>query len=331
LTRLGQVDDAVRSYQQSLAIHEAVEGPRHPNTATSAHNLAVTYRDLGRLDDARALFERAFGARRESLGPTHPDTLSSELALDRTCIAEGDFELAALLLSEVRASFGEGSTLRDQWSLSSAEAELSLLGGFWKEALAVSTRLSELAQALQPGDSPQALAAALVRGRALTGLGNWAGAHRALSEAERLAPKVDAVDQADVEEALGRLASAQGSNAEALTRFERALALRERGLATPELGDTLLALARCRIDAGRADDAVELGARAERLFVGMQVKNAVPRARWVLAEARWLSGADGGVSSQDVEEAAAALPATELDRARRWLRAHGVTPDGGSP
>ena len=331
LTRLGQGDEAIRSYQQSLAIHEAVEGPRHPNTATSAHNLAVTYRDLGRLDDARTLFERAVSVRREALGVSHADTLNSELSLAKTCVALGDFELAALLMGEVRVGYEAGDNSRDQWSLASAEAELQVAGGFWKEALAVSAKLSALAQKIQPGDSPLLGAAALVRGRALTGLGNWAEAHRALAEAQRLTSKSDPKDQADLEDALGKLAHGQGNGVEAAAHFERALALREKsGFTSPELGNALLELGRCRVETGRGDEAAALGERAERLFSAMQVKNAVPRARWLVAEGQWLSGADGGASPTELEEAAAALPWVQREGAHRWLKAHGLTPDAGA-
>jgi tetratricopeptide (TPR) repeat protein len=234
-------------------------------------------------------------------------------------------------MGEVRVGYEAGDNSRDQWSLASAEAELQVAGGFWKEALAVSAKLSALAQKIQPGDSPLLGAAALVRGRALTGLGNWAEAHRALAEAQRLTSKSDPKDQADLEDALGKLAHGQGNGVEAAAHFERALALREKsGFTSPELGNALLELGRCRVETGRGDEAAALGERAERLFSAMQVKNAVPRARWLVAEGQWLSGADGGASPTELEEAAAALPWVQREGAHRWLKAHGLTPDAGA-
>lgn len=332
LTPLGQFDEAIKAYQQSLAIHEAVEGPRHPNTATSAHNLAVTYRELGRLEDARALFERAVSARRESLGPTHPDTLSSELSLAKACVSLGDFEFAAELLGEVKASYHQGASLRDRWALASAELELDLAGGYWKEALAQSATLAELAQKLQPGDSPLVGAVALSRGRALTGLGNWADARRALAEAQRLLRTGSTKEQAEVERALGRLLESQGAVAEATGHLERAVELREKvGGASPELAEALLELARLRLDAGEPRDAGALAERAERLFATMQVKQGIPRARWLLVQSSWLGGLDGGVSvsRQELDEAAAALNGPASEAAHRWLKAHGLSADGG--
>ena len=64
-------------HEQTLADHERVLGPDHPDTLLSRNNLALAYRAAGRLDEAISLHEQALAARERVLGPDHPDTLRS--------------------------------------------------------------------------------------------------------------------------------------------------------------------------------------------------------------------------------------------------------------
>ncbi|WP_131803187.1 tetratricopeptide repeat protein, partial [Parafrankia colletiae] len=55
-----------------------VLGPEHPDTLASAHNLALTLRDVGKYELARELHEDTHARMQEVLGVDHPDTLISE-------------------------------------------------------------------------------------------------------------------------------------------------------------------------------------------------------------------------------------------------------------
>ena len=56
-------------------------GEDHPDTLTSANNLASDLRNLGEHQAARELDEDTLARRRRVLGEDHPDTLTSAVAL----------------------------------------------------------------------------------------------------------------------------------------------------------------------------------------------------------------------------------------------------------
>ncbi|WP_189136057.1 tetratricopeptide repeat protein, partial [Wenjunlia tyrosinilytica] len=60
---------------------ERILGPHHPDTLTTRHNLAHSYRQAGRTDDAIGLEERVVGELREVLGVDHPWTIEAMEAL----------------------------------------------------------------------------------------------------------------------------------------------------------------------------------------------------------------------------------------------------------
>ena len=66
-------------------------GDDHPDTLTSANNLAVDLRALGERRRARELDEDTLARRRRVLGDDHPDTLASanNLAIDLRELGEG--------------------------------------------------------------------------------------------------------------------------------------------------------------------------------------------------------------------------------------------------
>ena len=74
---LGRHADALKLYEETLALQKAKLGPDHPDTLTSMNNLANSYADLGRHADALKLHEETLALRKAKLGPDHPDTLTS--------------------------------------------------------------------------------------------------------------------------------------------------------------------------------------------------------------------------------------------------------------
>ena len=69
-------------------------GDDHPNTLTSANNLAADLRNLGEHQAARELDEDTLARRRRVLGDDHPDTLTSasNLAADLRDLGEAGDE-----------------------------------------------------------------------------------------------------------------------------------------------------------------------------------------------------------------------------------------------
>ena len=60
-------------YKRSLAIHENVLGPNHPEVAMSLNNLALLYTHQGRYADAEPLYKRSLSINEELLGADHPN------------------------------------------------------------------------------------------------------------------------------------------------------------------------------------------------------------------------------------------------------------------
>jgi hypothetical protein len=58
-------------------------GAEHPDTLTSMHNLAFTWRSLGRDAEAMASLQQCVELRQRVLGAGHPDLLSSQTALEQ--------------------------------------------------------------------------------------------------------------------------------------------------------------------------------------------------------------------------------------------------------
>jgi tetratricopeptide (TPR) repeat protein len=74
---LGRNAEALKLFEETLALRSARLGPDHPDTLTSMYGLAVSYRLLGRHAEALKLHEETLVLRRAKLGPDHPETLWS--------------------------------------------------------------------------------------------------------------------------------------------------------------------------------------------------------------------------------------------------------------
>jgi hypothetical protein len=67
--------------QQVLKDREEVPGPKHPNTLTTIHNLALLLKACGHYKDAERLNRQALKAKEEVLGAKDPNTLASMVNL----------------------------------------------------------------------------------------------------------------------------------------------------------------------------------------------------------------------------------------------------------
>ncbi len=65
----GDQEKAAPLLRQALSIRKEILGEAHPNTATTAANLANLLHDMGRLDEASLLFDQAIEGARETMGP----------------------------------------------------------------------------------------------------------------------------------------------------------------------------------------------------------------------------------------------------------------------
>jgi hypothetical protein len=88
----GEVQAAVAVYERAYDVRRDKFGDDHPDTLTSATNLAGNLWWLGEYQRARALDEDTLTRRRRILGEDHPDTLTSDhnLAADLHALGEPD-------------------------------------------------------------------------------------------------------------------------------------------------------------------------------------------------------------------------------------------------
>ena len=87
-------------FEQALAIHKAVLGEHHPDTATSLNNLALLLEAQGDYAAAKPLYEQALAIHKAALGERHPDTATSLNNLAGLLEAQGDYAAAKPLLEQ---------------------------------------------------------------------------------------------------------------------------------------------------------------------------------------------------------------------------------------
>ncbi|WP_448622198.1 FxSxx-COOH system tetratricopeptide repeat protein [Geodermatophilus sp. URMC 65] len=97
----GEPQAAVAVYERAHAVRRDKFGDDHPDTLTSASNLALNLWGLGEYRQAGALDEDTLTRRRQVLGEDHPDTLTSASQLASDLFPLGDFEQARSLQEDV--------------------------------------------------------------------------------------------------------------------------------------------------------------------------------------------------------------------------------------
>ncbi len=97
LDESAQYAQAEPLYQCALAIREKMEGPEHPNTASTLHALAVLYWSQGQYVQAEPLMQRALAIKEKILGPEHPSTAATLHVLALVYWNQGKYAKAEML------------------------------------------------------------------------------------------------------------------------------------------------------------------------------------------------------------------------------------------
>ena len=107
----GEPQAALAPYERAYDVRREKFGDDHPDTLTSASNLALNLWWLGEYQRARALDEDTLTRRRRILGEDHPDTLTSASQLATDLFGLGDYpqarELQEEMLSRRRRILGD--------------------------------------------------------------------------------------------------------------------------------------------------------------------------------------------------------------------------------
>jgi hypothetical protein len=82
LSDQGKHADAERIEREVLEARKRVLGAEHPDTLTSANNLAASLADQGKYAEAERMLHAALASHRRLLGPAHPYTLRTASSLE---------------------------------------------------------------------------------------------------------------------------------------------------------------------------------------------------------------------------------------------------------
>ncbi|WP_232425053.1 FxSxx-COOH system tetratricopeptide repeat protein [Pseudofrankia inefficax] len=168
--------------ERALSRNREILGEDHPDTLTSAANLASTLGELGQGDyaAARELAEDVLARRRQVLGEDHPDTLTAMADLAVTLRSLGDYAAARGLAQDVlarrREVLGEDhpDTLTAGAGLAATLRELR----DYSAARALEENVLARRREVLGEDHPEVLTAAGNLAATLGELGDWSAARR---------------------------------------------------------------------------------------------------------------------------------------------------------
>jgi tetratricopeptide (TPR) repeat protein len=180
----GEPQAALAVYERAYEVRRDKLGDDHPDTLTSASNLAGNLWYLGESQQARALDDDTLTRRRRILGEDHPDTLTSASQLAMNLSVLGDYrqarELQEETLSRRRRLLGEDhpDTLTSACFLGSA---LWYLGDYQQARQLQNDTLTRRRRVLGE-DHPETLTSASLLGFAMWSLGDYQQARQLLSD-----------------------------------------------------------------------------------------------------------------------------------------------------
>ncbi len=127
----GEPRPAQLLFERAFQLNQQLLGEDHPDTLTSARNLAADLHALGKHETARQLDKDTLTHRRRVLGENHPDTLASARNLATTLLVLGEHEAARQLdedtLTRSRRVLGEDHP-KTLYSASNLAADLRAVG-----------------------------------------------------------------------------------------------------------------------------------------------------------------------------------------------------------
>jgi tetratricopeptide (TPR) repeat protein len=127
---MGRHAQALKVFEETLALRKAVLGFDHPDTLWTMANLAVSQAALGRHAEAKKLREETLALRKARFGPRHPDTLTSMEELGLSDLEMGRHAEALKLFEETLAlrkavlGFDHPDTLWTMANLANSQAAL---------------------------------------------------------------------------------------------------------------------------------------------------------------------------------------------------------------
>jgi len=180
----GEVQAALAVYERAYNVRRDKFGDDHPDTLTSASNLALSLWWLGEYPRARAVDENTLTRRRRILGEDHPDTLTSASQLATDLVGLGHYPQARELQEEVlvrqRRILGDDHPYT-LFSASQLGVVFWYLGDY-QQARELQTDTFTRSRRILGEDHSDTLYAAGILGMALWGLGEYEQARLLLTD-----------------------------------------------------------------------------------------------------------------------------------------------------
>jgi tetratricopeptide (TPR) repeat protein len=180
----GEPQPAMTVFERAYQVRRDKFGADHPDTLTSASQLALNLWWLGEYERARALDEDTLTRRRRLLGEDHPDTLTSASQLANDLVGLGHYpqarELQEEVLSRQRRILGH-----DHPDTLTTATLLGLLLWYlsdYQQARHLLTDTLNRSRRILGEDHPDALASAGILGMSLWGLGDYQQARQLLND-----------------------------------------------------------------------------------------------------------------------------------------------------
>ena len=298
----GKYPEAVRSYQEAIALRRQAAGDRDPILAAWTANSGVPLYRLGRYAEAQERFLQALKVEEAVLGPEHPEVSGTLNRLGNTLAAQGRYQEAEPCLRRAlkirEAAFGPTHRL--------VADSLGNLGDFLdntghpEAALPYELRSLAIRRRIFGEDHPDTAAALENTGIVYTHLQRWDDSVSYLKQALEVRLRTTGPDHPRTAQTLHNLGDTfdhQERFPEALAYFQRALAIEEKteGRDHPDVAMDLTTIADIERRQGRAKEAIPALERALKIVEAQELEpGVVARTRFVLAQSLWEVGGDRG-------------------------------------
>jgi eukaryotic-like serine/threonine-protein kinase len=296
----GQLELAVTTLEQAVALREQEGGPDSWRLAVALNNLGEALRALGRNAEAGARYAEALAITEKALGAAHPNVGAILNNLATVLETEGKYDEARAMYERSLAidegTFGPAHS-RVAISLSNLAALDDSLGRA-KEAIPRYERALAIQRGAVGNSHPDVAMVLHNLGQSYMGLGEPAKALATTREALAIfeaALPADHVNLGPPLTGIGEALVRMGRPGEALPYYERALALQRKALGeeAADLAPTLFGLAEAYLRAGRPAAAVPLAEQVVALYEkhGGEARGHA-EAEFLLARLLWSTGGE---------------------------------------
>jgi tetratricopeptide (TPR) repeat protein len=332
----GKYPEALRSFEEAIALGRKEAGNRDPTVATWTSNSGVPLYRLGRYAEAQERFLRALAVEEAVLGPRHPELSGTLNRLGGALAAQGRYDeakrryLDALRIRE--ASLGPNHRLVAD-SLGNLGDLLDNTGSY-QEALAYELRALEIRRQIFGAAHPDVAAALENVGIVYTHLRRWDESLSYLRQALAIRLRTLGPDHPKTGQTLHNLGDSlynQERHAEALPYYQRALVIDEKaeGRDHPDVAQDLTTIADIERERGQEKEALLALERALRIVEAQEIEPGIrARTHFVLAQCLWETGKDRAravrlaIRARDELKPVAQAEQPLLHEVEAWLADH---------